>query len=182
MAYKRVNTVRTRTIMAWPARWRSPQRGKHKPHPHTASLSLIIYYTRRNAHTGDETIKKGVVAESLALKYRHIFKNGQQKTFSAQRPSKTGEKTPNGQPTWNTAKFLKFGRKMANLATLTPRYSNVSTCCSAFPHTCRIHCLGRLERHNASIFLVLTSVPGWSDAEEKQSNACCRPCWEHPRM
>jgi len=29
---------------------------------------------------------------------------------------------------------------------------NVSTCCSVFPLTCRIHCLGRLERHNTSIF------------------------------
>jgi len=73
---------------------------------------------------GDETIKKGVVPESLALKYRHIFKNGQQKKFSAKRPSKNGQKSQRptkqswGQPTWNTAKFLKFGHKTANLATL----------------------------------------------------------------
>jgi len=97
--------------MAWPARWRSPQRGEHKSHPHTASPSLIIHYTRRNARTGDETIEKGVVAESLALKYRHIFKKRPKK---AKRPTKKSC----GQPTWNTAKFQKFGRKTANLPTL----------------------------------------------------------------
>ena len=91
---------------------RSAQRGKHKSHTHTASLSIIIHYTRRNAHTGDETFKKGVVVDSLGLKYKHIFKNGQQKKFSTKRLSK------NGQPNWNTAEFLKFGRKMVNLATL----------------------------------------------------------------
>ena len=41
----------------------------------------------------------------------------------------------------------------------TPSYSNVSTCCNVFPLTCRIHCLGRLERHNSSVFLVLIFVP-----------------------
>jgi len=30
-------------------------------HAHTASLSLIIHYAGRNAHTGDQTFKKGVV-------------------------------------------------------------------------------------------------------------------------
>ena len=63
-------------------------------HSHnTAALSLIIHYTRRNAHIEDETIKKDLsLRVSLALKFsvecRHIFKNGQQKTFSAKRPSK----------------------------------------------------------------------------------------------
>jgi len=63
VAYNKANTVHTRTVMAWPVR--SAQRGKHKSHPHTALLSLIIHYTKWNAHTGDETIKKGVVAESF---------------------------------------------------------------------------------------------------------------------
>jgi len=49
-------------------------------HTHTASLSLIIYYTRRNAHTGEKTFKKYVVVDSLALNTnRHIFK--QKKTY-----------------------------------------------------------------------------------------------------
>jgi len=67
--------------MAWSAR--SAQRSKRKSHPHTASFSLIIHYTRRNAHTEDETIKKVVVVESSALKYRprYIFKYGPQKHF-----------------------------------------------------------------------------------------------------
>ena len=119
-AYKRVNTVRACTIMAWPARWRSPQRDKHKSHPHTASLSLIIHYTRRNAHAGDETIKKGVVAESLALKYRHIFKNGQQKTFSPKRPSKNGQKKPNGQPNNLAANQPEIRPNFWNLAAKRP--------------------------------------------------------------
>jgi len=42
-----------------------------------------------------------------------------------------------------------------SLVNTTLRYLNVSTCCSVFPLTCGIHCLGRLERHNTSIFLVL---------------------------
>jgi len=54
----------------------------------------------------------------------------------------------------------------------TLRYLNVSTCCRAFPLTCRIHCLGRLERHNTSIFSVLIFVPAWSHAELNRSNAC----------
>ena len=43
---------------------------------------------------------------------------------------------------------------------ITPRYLNFSTCCSVLPLTCRIHCLGFLERHNTSIFLNLILVPG----------------------
>ena len=63
-----------------------------------------------------------------------------------------------------------------------PNYLNISTCCNVFPLTCRIHCPGRLERHNASIFLVLIFVPVWSAAVENRSNACWKPCWEDPRM
>jgi len=64
----------------------------------------------------------------------------------------------------------------------TPRCLNVSTCYSVFLLTCRIHCLGCLERHNTSIFLVLNFVPAWSHAAENRSNACWRPCWEDLRM
>ena len=60
----------------------------------------------------------------------------------------------------------------------TRRSLNVSTSCSVFPLTCRIHCLGRLNRHNASIFLVLIFVPVWSHAAENRSNVCWKPCWE----
>jgi len=92
-------------------------------HSHCLAF-IIIHYTGRNAHTGDQAFKKGVVVDSLALKYRHIFKNGQQKKVSAKRPSKTAKKNKRptqksyDQPAWNTAKFPKFGRKTANLATL----------------------------------------------------------------
>jgi len=64
----------------------------------------------------------------------------------------------------------------------TSRYLNISTCCSIFPLTCRIHCLGRLNRHNASILLELIFVPAWLHAAESRSNACWRHCWEDPRI
>ena len=38
--------------------------------------------------------------------------------------------------------------RLPSLVNTTPRYLNVSTCCSVFPFTCRKHCLGRLKRHN----------------------------------
>jgi len=81
--------VRTRTT-AWPAKCKVCTKRQAQWHTHTASLSLVIQYTRRNAHTGDETFRKSVVVDSLALKYRHILKNGQQKKVSAKRPSKNG--------------------------------------------------------------------------------------------
>jgi len=62
-----------------------------------------------------------------------------------------------------------------------PRYLNVFTCCSVLRHTCRIQCLGRLERHNASILLVIF-VPAWLHAAENRSNACWRPCCEDPPL
>jgi len=64
----------------------------------------------------------------------------------------------------------------------TLRYLNVSICCSVFPLTCRKHCLGRLKRHNTSIFLELIFVLSWSHAEENPSNASWRPCYEDQRM
>jgi len=51
--------------------------------------------------------------------------------------------------------------RLPSLVNTTPRYLNVSTCCSVFSLTCRIHCL---ERHNTPIFLVLMFVPAWSHA------------------
>jgi len=72
--------------------------------------------------------------------------------------------------------------RLLSLVNTTPRYLNVSNCCSVFPLTCRIHCLGCFERHNTSILLVLIFVPACSHAAENRSNACWRPCWEDPHM
>ena len=69
-----------------------------------------------------------------------------------------------------------------SLVNTTPRCLKVSNCCSAFLLTCRIHCLGCLERHNTSTFLVLIFVPACSHEADNQSNECWRPCWEDPRM
>jgi len=44
------------------------------------------------------------------------------------------------------------------------------------------YCLGRLERHNTSIFSVVIFVPAWWHAAEYRSNACWRPLSEDPRM
>ena len=63
--------------------------GQAQSHTHTASLSLIIHYTRRNAHTGDKNFKKGIVVDILALKNRHILKNGQQKNLQRNDLQKT---------------------------------------------------------------------------------------------
>ena len=68
--------------------------------------------------------------------------------------------------------------RLLSLASTTLRYLNVSTCCSVFQLTCRIHCLGRLKRHNTAIFLVLILVPALSHAAENRSNAYWRPFWE----
>jgi len=73
------------------------------------SLSLINHYVGRNAHTGDQTFKKGIVFDSLALKYGHIFKNGQQKTFSAKRPLKNGQKSQMANPKIVRPTNLKSG-------------------------------------------------------------------------
>jgi len=59
---------------------------------HNAASTIALprfHYTGRNAHTEDQTIKKGVVVDSLVLVYGHIFKNGQQKNFSVKQPLKT---------------------------------------------------------------------------------------------
>ena len=46
-----------------------------------------------------------------------------------------------------------FSLCLLSLVNTTSRYLNVSTCCSVFPLTCRIHCLGFAERHsNLGIF------------------------------
>jgi len=53
---------------AWPAKCKVCTKRQAQSHTHTASLSLKIHYTGRNAHTEDQTFKKGVVVDSLALK------------------------------------------------------------------------------------------------------------------
>jgi len=63
--------------------------------------------------------------------------------------------------------------RLPSLVNTTPRNLNVSTCCSVLPLTCRIHCLGRPERHNTSIFLVLIFVPAWSHAAEEKNDQMC---------
>jgi len=75
--------------------------------------SLCVAFTYNSLHkarTGNETIKKGVVAASVALKYRHIFKNGQQKTFSAKRPSKNGQKSQTANQTILWPTNVKYGQ------------------------------------------------------------------------
>ena len=72
--------------------------------------------------------------------------------------------------------------RLPSLVNTTPRYLNVSTCCSVFLLTCREHCLGRHERHNTSIFSELILVASWSHAAENRSNECWRPRCEDPRM
>ena len=72
--------------------------------------------------------------------------------------------------------------QLPSLMNTIPRYLNVFTCYSVLPHTCRIQCLGRLEKHNASILLVVIFVPAWLHAAENRSNACWRPCCEDPRL
>jgi len=90
---------------------------------HSHCLSLIFNYTWRNAHTGDETFKKGVVVDSLALKYciDVFWTTANRKIFFRQMTLKKQLEKPNGQTTWNVANFLKFGCKTANLATLLTR-------------------------------------------------------------
>jgi len=63
-----------------------------------------------------------------------------------------------------------------------PPWLRACTRCIVFPLTCSIQCLGRLERHNTSIFLELIFVPARSHAAENRSNACWRLCWEDPCM
>jgi len=63
-------------------------------------------------------------------------------------------------------------------ANATPRCLNVSTCCSLLPITCRMHCIGFLERHNTTVFLVLIFIPAWSHTRENRSSAYWRPCSE----
>jgi len=96
-------------------------------HSHCLAFTCNSLHTAKRTHRG-RVFKQGVVVDSLGLKYRHIFKNGQQKKFSAKRPSKNGQekaKRPTqkscGQPTWNAAEFQKFDRKTAILATLALR-------------------------------------------------------------
>jgi len=51
-----------------------------------------------NSHTIDQTFKNGVVVDSLALKYQHIFKSGQKK-FGPNGLQKQSTQESYGQPT-----------------------------------------------------------------------------------
>ena len=64
--------------------------------------------------------------------------------------------------------------RLPSLANTTSRYVNIFTCCSVLPLTCRIHCLGFVERHSTSVFLVLIFIPARSHAAESRSSACWR--------
>jgi len=95
---------------------------------HSSHCLAVTYNSLHKAkHTGKRLSKKVLLTVlGLALKYRHIFKTVQQKTFSGKRPSKNGQKKPIGQPkncrlrqtNLKYGQISKIGRKMANLATL----------------------------------------------------------------
>ena len=68
--------------------------------------------------------------------------------------------------------------RLPSLIITTPRYLNFSTCCSGLPFTCSVHCLGLLERHNISVYLVLIFIPARLHAAENRPKECWRPCWE----
>jgi len=58
----------------------------------------------------------------------------------------------------------------------TARYVNVSTCCSVWPLTCRIYCLGFVEKHTVvPRFLALVFIPARSHAAENRWSAWWRP-------
>jgi len=99
---------------------RSAQRGNTTTHSLPRFHFYVIRYTGRNAHTGDQTFKKGVAVVNLALKYRHIFKNVRKKKFSAKRHLKNGQKKPNGQPKNCTANQLERRPNFRNLAEKRP--------------------------------------------------------------
>jgi len=80
-------------------------------HTHTASLSLITHYTRRNAHTGDETFKKAVVVDSLhslALTQTHFQKRPTEKIFGQTTFKKTAKKAK--RPNIVRPTNLKYGQ------------------------------------------------------------------------
>ena len=69
--------------------------------------------------------------------------------------------------------------RLPSLVHTTPRCSTFSTCCSVLPLTCSVHCLGFLESHNTSVFLVLIFIPARLHAAESRLSACWKPCWEN---
>ena len=75
-------------------------------------------------------------------------------------------------PTQNSVSFTKpcinlVELCLPSLVNTTPRYLNLFTCCSVFPFTYRVHCLGFVDRHSTSIFLVLIFIPARSHAAKK---------------
>jgi len=103
---------------------RPAQRSKHN-----RTRTLPRFNSLRKAkrtHRG-RGFKRGVVVDSLHsldLKYRHIFKNGQQKKMLAKRPSQNGQKSQMANPKIVRPTNLKYGQifeiwlQTANLATL----------------------------------------------------------------
>jgi len=63
---------------------------------------------------------------------------------------------------------------LPSIVNTTPRRLNLSTCCSVLSFTCRMHCLGFVERHSTSILLVLIFILARSHAAENRSSACWR--------
>jgi len=54
-------------------------------------------------------------------------------------------------PLKNPACINLLALRLPLLVNTTPRYLNFSTCCSVLRLTCRIHCLGFIERHSLGI-------------------------------
>jgi len=98
----------------------------------TIAHSNCLAFTYNSLHRAKRThrgpnFQKRCCCWQFSLKYRHIFKNGQQRKVSVKRPLKIGQKKAKrptqksyDEPAWNTAKFPKFGRKTTDLVTLLP--------------------------------------------------------------
>jgi len=78
-------------------------------HSHCLAGTYNSLHKEKRTHRGQH-FEKGVVVDSLALKCRHIFKNGQQKNFSAKRPSKNGQKSQTANPRIVRPTKLKYGQ------------------------------------------------------------------------
>ena len=63
---------------------------------------------------------------------------------------------------------------LRSLVYTTTRYLNFSTYCSVMPLS--VHCLGFVERHNTSVFLVLIFNPARSHVPNNRSSACWKSC------
>jgi len=113
VCYKPYSTHKQQQVYAHGLACKVCTTGKAQSHIHTASLSLIIHHTRRNAHTDYKTFTKGAVLDSSALKYKGIFKNFDQTSF---------KKRPKKAQTANPKIVRPTNLKTANLATLGGKY------------------------------------------------------------